>query len=724
MKVDDDDVCSRNLKGAEVTYVHGAEIARVDLHTDFSAVQISGLTVESRLEPLQKLLSDLGFPIPLDKFRSKTLPKGKVIVAVKMQDPEFAKKLVAKFNKEVGKGNDEEVEIKQLQLGMENESLLANKLQMSSVICSWFRASTTAWLHYSNVGIARGAERILNQHGKILGRKVQIKLDVPSVRHSLFPIAERIISVQVGNLDTTTRRYHFTSLLRGKYKPNEIVFGQPSHHQSELGAERIVRVLLQAEGMESWESISTSGTAQAKASARFDSREAASEAVKKLNKSRVAALGGSQIFLSHVSSVKFSVPVEMAKVLEGSIMEMQLRLKESGHTHLMSYPPAPSSRYAVLRISGQDVTQVARAKSELERLLNGNVVEIDGSFLWDPYFATAAGNTYLRELHTTYKVYIHRDTRKHRLAVYGGSIDVATARDTLRRKMQALSELSHTIVLTPELLQKALSGGLQAIVHKFGKANATLDIAHQPKTIKIRGSMVDFQAAQALLLRDNSVKQDHPESKQVCSVCWDDATDPFRTPCHHTYCTECFTNQCISATDSDNIPIRCYGGDSANCTHIFSTTVLQKILPTPIFEQLLESSFTTYIRTHPQDFQYCPTPDCSQIFRISSNGINFDCPACLASICTNCALVSHDGLSCATYKELVSEGNEAFEKYKADKGIKDCPKCSTPIEKTFGCNHMECLGCRTHICWFCMDTFGSGQECYKHMNLRHSGIGY
>lgn len=713
------DVCSRNLKGAEVNYGHGAEISRVDLHTDFSAVQISGLTAESRLEPLQELLSDLGFPIPLDKFRSKTLAKGKIIVEIKIKDPEFARKVVAKFNKEVGKSYGE-VEIKPLQVGTENKSLSGNKLQMSSVICSWFKASTTAWLHYSTEQTARRAKDILIQHGKILGRNLQIKLELPSLRR--FSNAASIITVEVGNLDPSTKSIHFTSLLNNQ-KPKKIVFGRPSHQQSELGAERIVRELLLAEGMDSWELISTSGTAQAKGSARFESREAASQAVKKLHKTKLHALGRSQIFLTHVSSVKFSVPVEMAKVLQGSITEMQMRLKESGHTHLRSYPPAhASSLYTVLRISGQDVKQVARTKSELERLLNGNVVEMDGSYLWDPYFATLAGLAFIRELHAANNVYIHRDNRKQRLAVYGNTKNVATTRDALQSKVQALSELNHTLVLTPQLLQKALSGGWQAIIHKFGKDNATLDIARQPKTIKIRGSSTDFQEALALFLKNSNVKQEELlDSDKICAVCFTEATDPFDTPCHHTYCTECFTNQCTSANGKD-IPVRCYG-DSANCKCTFSIPTLHKILPAQVFEQLLENSFASYLRAHPREFQYCPTPDCSQVFRISSNGISFDCSACLASICTSCALVSHDGLSCAAYKDLVTEGNQAFQKYKAKHDIRDCPQCSTSIEKTYGCNHMACGGCSAHICWFCMETFGSDRECYKHMERGHNGIG-
>ena len=45
-----------------------------------------------------------------------------------------------------------------------------------------------------------------------------------------------------------------------------------------------------------------------------------------------------------------------------------------------------------------------------------------------------------------------------------------------------------------------------------------------------------------------------------------------------------------------------------------------------------------------------------------------------------------------------------------------CPKCEQPIEKNQGCSHMQCISCKTHICWKCMATFGSAQTTYDHIH--------
>lgn len=80
-------------------------------------------------------------------------------------------------------------------------------------------------------------------------------------------------------------------------------------------------------------------------------------------------------------------------------------------------------------------------------------------------------------------------------------------------------------------------------------------------------------------------------------------------------------------------------------------------------------------------------------------------------------------MTCADHKYVSSGGDLALNEAKQRLGIKDCPKCKTAMEKTEGCDHMTCGGCGTHICWNCLETFGTGPECYKHMNKVHGGIG-
>lgn len=78
-------------------------------------------------------------------------------------------------------------------------------------------------------------------------------------------------------------------------------------------------------------------------------------------------------------------------------------------------------------------------------------------------------------------------------------------------------------------------------------------------------------------------------------------------------------------------------------------------------------------------------------------------------------------MSCAEFKDLASGGQEAFERAKKEMGIKDCPKCKTSIEKSYGCNHMTCAQCNAHICWVCLETFPVARLCYDHLSAEHGG---
>lgn len=98
------------------------------------------------------------------------------------------------------------------------------------------------------------------------------------------------------------------------------------------------------------------------------------------------------------------------------------------------------------------------------------------------------------------------------------------------------------------------------------------------------------------------------------------------------------------------------------------------------------------------------------------------CHKCLNSICLTCH-ASHGRMTCADYKYISSGEAAATEELKKQLGIKDCPRCKTLMEKTEGCDHMQCKGCGTHICWVCLRTFSESGSTYKHMNEAHGGIG-
>ena len=87
------------------------------------------------------------------------------------------------------------------------------------------------------------------------------------------------------------------------------------------------------------------------------------------------------------------------------------------------------------------------------------------------------------------------------------------------------------------------------------------------------------------------------------------------------------------------------------------------------------------------------------------------------AICLHCDGSAHAPVSCEAYEQWMTRVREQMKDHGVE-GIKDsndianalwlaanckkCPKCSTPIEKDEGCNHMTCRKCRYDFCWICM----------------------
>lgn len=596
-----------------------------------------------------------------------------------------------------------------------------SRLQLSTVNCTWFQPSRVAWLTYDNEVKAENANDRL-QENEIRDRApdclIQEDQDCYSRRR------DRYYSLQVRNLHGQTTEQDLRLTLTDDLSPVNITLSEPPHDYSDSEAAEIVRGLLQGKGkLESFQHYSVPGSNKMRATATFVDRNTAAEAIRTLHNTKIEVLGKTKIFVNHVISIKYNVSTSIAAALKAELDKLAEDIWRNGHIHLKVYPQTdPSKSFTAARLFGESLRDVTGAKTRFEKLLAGDVVMKGQAPLWDSFLLKSKALAYLNELGSPHKIYIYRDARKSQLLMYGGSVSSKyQVQQALINKLEIINQLEHTIILTPQLLKEAMQGGMRRLKARFGEA-ATLNVARNPKTITITGSEEDFHQAQAILV-DSSHTPASPSPAQLtedCVVCWTEATDTLHTTCGHIYCTECFANQASSATECD-IPLRCFGAEGT-CKHIFSLDELKAMLSFSAFETLLQTSFDVYIRTHPKDFQYCPTPDCPQVYRLTSTGETFVCLTCLTPVCTTCNVISHDGMTCEEYKEMDSEDNKLFREYKKEHDVRDCPNCKVGIEKSEGCNHMECKNCGAHICWFCMKVFEVSRECYTHMDRAHGNI--
>ncbi|KAG2159370.1 uncharacterized protein EDB93DRAFT_1318387 [Suillus bovinus] len=217
-----------------------------------------------------------------------------------------------------------------------------------------------------------------------------------------------------------------------------------------------------------------------------------------------------------------------------------------------------------------------------------------------------------------------------------------------------------------------------------------------------------------------------PSGQQSCPICYDTISSPLRLGCGHVYCSPCIRHFLTSALESGQFPLTCMG-DETQCKVPIPIPTIQQFLPQTSFTRLLEVAFHAYISRRPQEFKYCKTPDCNQIYRSTdpSTTVAGQCPSCFSSICTSCHDDVHDGMNCAESKRQagrVAEERETEAWLAAHNGrVKKCPTCQALIEKVDGCNHMTCTLCKSHICWQCMGVF-SDETIYGHMNRDHGTI--
>lgn len=702
----------KEIHRATVRFDIGGQVSNVKLQSDFSTIQISGLAACTSNSSIVKILANLGFQISEAEVLLKEIFGVGSIAEVKVADPSFAKNVVRNFDSWIIHNRSKAKYTIKAMIGGGKSGISGNRLQLSTITCTWYQPSCVAWLTYETKYEAEEAQEIL-KYQNIRDRTPGCLIEKSGNWRSLTWV------LRLGNLHIGTKRRDIVHHLPPQLVPSKMAFGDPSHNKSDDEAADCVKQLLLNEGeLESFQYRAIPDKSKLQATATFLDREQAARAVRNLSSKPVRILGNSKLFLANVVSVKYNILTFIKEALEKDINVLRAGIWQTSHISMKIYPQTdPSKSFTAVRLFGEKLDDVAKAKLAFEKLLTGNVAMTGDNKLWDDFFNNQASLPYLNELSTLHQVYIFRDSREKQLLMYGGTTTKQTeVQEALNTKLATFRKQVHTIILTPELLSNAMQGGMRNLKARFGEA-VTLNIAKFPKTISVTGSALDFHIAQGLLEDvPNSHKLPQLEEED-CAICWTEVTEAIQASCGHMYCKDCFTNQ-VCAADEGDIPLHCAG---ENCEHTFNLDELKSLLSSLAFDDFLNLSFDIYIRTHPTDFHHCPTPDCPEIYRPNS-GETFLCSSCLTSVCTTCNVISHDGMSCEDYKDISSEGMKAFQRWKEKEDARDCPGCKVTIQKSEGCNHMECRICHTHICWFCMETFKTSPECYDHMEKRHDSF--
>ncbi|KAG1732410.1 uncharacterized protein EDB91DRAFT_673229 [Suillus paluster] len=374
-----------------------------------------------------------------------------------------------------------------------------------------------------------------------------------------------------------------------------------------------------------------------------------------------------------------------------------------------------------MRLSGSKKEAIGALKVRAESLIAGEKVEGWHVTLGYPH------NKFARSVFDNTGAFFRADWRRRVLRVYGEPKAVEQARELIKSKLDQLSSMEYTKVLAKQSIRFFVEHGVPELKETFGEDNVKFVVS--ARRITISGGDEARHALERLIqdsLSGSQILRPDLSGQQSCPICYDNISSPLRLGCGHVYCAACMRHFLTSALDSDQFPLVCMGNES-QCKVPIPIPTIQKFLPPTSFNHLLEVAFNAHISRRPQEFKYCKTPDCNQIYRSTDPSTTTvgQCPSCFSNICTSCHENVHDGMSCAEYKRTgrLAEEERQTEAWIAAQGgrVKRCPSCQVLIEKVKGCNHMTCIVCHNHICWQCTGVF-TADTIYVHMRNDHGTI--
>lgn len=468
--------------------------------------------------------------------------------------------------------------------------------------------------------------------------------------------------------------------------------------------------------------------------AHFSNPTAASNATAALDRFCPRFVGKGRIFAQHVKTLRYSLPASIFDVLSYDIDLLRSYLHDDENTTLSVIDKRASlgpGAAVIVKLVSQSMTSLTKAKTTFDRVLRGEKVTHNGQIVWNDFFASKAGEEFLRELEEENpRVKINSDPRRRTLALFGVRYQRERVRDLIVHRVRLLkSQKLHRYPVFGHLVGVFVTEDLPKLRRHLGYENAWFDLTNQQ--LVVQGDEDAQKVAQLAVLHAQQRLSRRPAGDDDgCPVCFSEPSHPVSLPCGHTWCKACLVGYLHASVDSKSFPLTCLA-DSARCAEPIALSTAQRLLSTDEFDAVVNAAFVAHVQQHPSEFHYCPTPDCPQVYRTATaaaaasartraSAAVLQCPSCLARICAHCNTEAHEGGSC---QDRNPEDELLFEQWKMGHDVKSCPGCKVPIERAAGCNHMTCASCKIHICWVCLATFAQSAEVYEHMRGLHGGIG-
>ncbi|KAH9889184.1 hypothetical protein F4778DRAFT_754329 [Xylariomycetidae sp. FL2044] len=715
---DDSDPFVRIFYGAIVRYGDGACVTNISLRSENSSLRLDNLPNNTTDNDLIKILGSCSHDSEIESLRIMPAPQPSQSTAyINLPDPEFARTL--KTSLEDGPFGDMVITSvpPRLPSWASTRQVRCNKLRLRWSV----PANRTCVLYYVSRKTARRVCGKFNS-GTYEFRGMGIKSEEPTpIQNPLSFCHDTVWAVDISGLPYYATKEQVIAGIWGKYDSPNYVGMDDGPAWDEKEPTSIIKEIVNNVGPTEFITVPEGQDGSHRgAYVKFEQDYDAQEAKRVIERASTSSV----LNQAQVSDLTVAFLYNASfKVSEGIYHHIQERLTDA-------LDPTDAPKLSVQpRKSGKDLTiedsnpeTVAKYANAIEDIVAGELIleeDGEGPFWISELAKKGEATNILKAIQRQHGVLLLVNRSKSEIRFFGDPNKRASVQEDFLNSLANKITTRRTININADGVAWLAQTGFRTLAAEIGENCASLVATADSQRLVIIGSSKRYLDVLAMLGTNRMAA-----SKDNCSICYEPAENPLVLKCGHTYCTDCFRNLCKNPSTDTDLSITCEGAEG-KCKKAIPLEEIQHHVDRESMEQLLKSSFDTYISRRPNLFHYCPTPECDYLYRPARDSATFPwhmCPKCLKHICKSCR-VDHGLQICADYQATVQASAFAEYKQQNSTNTKDCPKCETTVEKIDGCNHMQCTGCRTHFCWVCLASFEHSGECYEHMTEAHGGNG-
>lgn len=453
-------------------------------------------------------------------------------------------------------------------------------------------------------------------------------------------------------------------------------------------------------------------------------------AVQEALNGQTGLMGVQRLYALYTYSTRFSIPPKLAE-LRGYSTKIEAIVEKLKSTGKVNVRPLldPKRGPPAIVIDGEEEESVQYAKLAVRAALQGVELDFKNKPNVVKLLISPELESEVKRIEQFTSTWIQVDRRKNTVYLHGEDEDIATAKTLLTELIDGLQTVQIPLKGSgqpPGVMKKLFTkfGPFLKILADqvgLGVEQLTVNVRRHVLTVcssmekadKVKEEVANLSQCCSGSADDNDGEEDHPD----CPICFTPLDIPSYTLilCGHRFCYCCLVQQLSSAIRDKIYPVVC---STENCGQPFAVTDFCHLLDNKDREnELFQAAVEEYVQRNSKDFRFCPTPNCTVVYKVTESADVHQCLKCFKATCTACHMEGHPGLTCEEFKNPETSLYGWMATTKDGKNSKKCPSCSAVIEKTGGCQHMRCLFCKKHICWYCMEVFSTSMECYSHMSL-------